>query len=227
MAFEDNMQEAVQGGIASSAEYNKVVRNVRWVHQRNQDQDAWMTAHLDGVSEANASHATINSRLDALEVGGGGGAGGLLVVRLTSSTTSVATTQGGGGEISWPWPAINTVDATVSGQRITVGRTGWYALTAQAALESASDETVGLYVLKGATTTSGSTDGVVVSERPSKNGLTAFQIAGAAYFEVGDVLKIRVYRDGGASSLVVRGTANAYSYGGTFFSMQYIAAPQA
>src|SRR5690606_42117161 len=51
MAFEDNMLPAEEGGIASSVEYNKVVRNVRGVHQINQNQDAWMTAHLDGVSE--------------------------------------------------------------------------------------------------------------------------------------------------------------------------------
>src|SRR5690606_28179559 len=58
--FQDNMVPAKEGGIASSAEYNKVVSNVRVVHQVNQDQDAWMTAHLDGVSQADASHATLN-----------------------------------------------------------------------------------------------------------------------------------------------------------------------
>src|SRR5690606_42150540 len=122
-------------------------------------------------------------RVEGLEAGGGGGAGGPPVVRWAASPTAAAATRGGGGESPWPRPAINTVDATVSGQRITVGRTGWSSLTAQAALESAANETVGLYVLKGATTTSGSTDCVVVSERPSKSGLTAFQVAGAAYFE--------------------------------------------
>src|SRR5690606_5863469 len=65
--FKDNMVPAQAGGIASSAEYNKVVSNVRVVHQKNQNQDAWMTAHLDGVSQA-----TINSRLSALESGAGG-----------------------------------------------------------------------------------------------------------------------------------------------------------
>src|SRR5690606_34010745 len=32
------------------------------VESKNTDQDTWMTTHLDGVPQADASHATINSR---------------------------------------------------------------------------------------------------------------------------------------------------------------------
>src|SRR5690606_25577583 len=70
--FHDNMVPGQAGGIASSEEYNTVVTNVRVAHQKNQAQDARMIAHLDGVSQADASHATINSRLSALESGAGG-----------------------------------------------------------------------------------------------------------------------------------------------------------
>src|SRR5690606_20739051 len=46
------------------------------VESKNTDQDTRMTTHLDGVSQADASHATINSRLSALASGGGGGGSG-------------------------------------------------------------------------------------------------------------------------------------------------------
>jgi hypothetical protein len=68
------MKDAVRGEPASSAEYNKVTENIRTndgrlsvVETKNSDQDAWMTVHLDGTLNADASHAVINNRLDTLE----------------------------------------------------------------------------------------------------------------------------------------------------------------
>src|SRR5690606_36088917 len=62
----------------TSIETARATRNARRRagESGHSDHDSWITTPRDGVSQAGASHATIQSRLSALESGGGGGGSG-------------------------------------------------------------------------------------------------------------------------------------------------------
>lgn len=235
MAFKDNMQEAAPKKVASSAEYNKIISNVRWVNQVNQNQDAWITQHLGGTPEVDATHDRINSRLDAIESGAGGGGVSdrpILVVAQNASQYPVS----GGTNLSF-----TIVDADSHGMWDNAARTaiippdagGIYEFTFQAVWNSANgggpnDEastsgSFGLYVTKDGD--SGGANGLAAFEREPiaapNTYQTVTQVTGNAILQPGNVIRARVYADANSDSYL-RGRSNDYSYGGTYFVLRML-----
>src|SRR5690606_2006421 len=227
--FKDNMVPAQAGGIASSAEYNKVVSNVRVVHQKNQNQDAWMTAHLDGVSQADASHATINSRLSALESGAGGVSERPILIAAQNSA-NLAVSGGQNLEFS-------IIDADNYGmwdnsqRRCNIQVPGIYEFTFQTVWNGAggggpsgqasTSPNIGLYVTKNGT--AGGANGLAAFETfPQKEqDQTVIQATGNAVLNVGDYLTARVYAATNSNSYL-RGRSHSASYGGTYFVVRML-----
>ena len=224
--FQDNMVPAKEGGIASSAEYNKVVSNVRVVHQKNQDQDAWMTAHLDGVSQADASHATINSRLSALESGGGGGGSGApAYFKGWISGESVSIT--GGWNMPFTGAGITYVQQggfTVSGSQVFLPSDGIYLVVCQAVFNSVSSGsgTFGLYATLNGESGAGNS---LCAQEVQYDGNTSFsvaQISATSHLAGTDYLSYRLFT---GTTRTLRGMAYVDSqnrsvpYGGTFITI--------
>src|SRR5690606_8295484 len=136
MAFEDNMVPAQEGGTASSAEYNKVVSNVRWVHQVNQNQDAWITQHLGGVDDLEATHDVINQRLDALEGGGSSTAFGSFY-QGTSQSIQRNSTSPTTNRLVWDsqTETPNGVSRSDGNRTITLNRAGIWVISVFARFE--------------------------------------------------------------------------------------------
>src|SRR5690606_11296187 len=229
MAFEDNMVPAQEGGIASSAEYNKVVRNVRWVHQINQNQDAWMTAHLDGVSEDDASHATINSRLSALESGAGGVSERPILIAAQNSA-NLAVSGGQNLEFSYV-PVDNYGMWDNSQRRCNIQVPGIYEFTFQTVWngaggggpegEASTSPNIGLYITKDGS--SGGTHGLAAFETFPQidQNQTVIQATGNAVLEAGNFLMARVYAAPNSNSYL-RGRSHSASYGGTYFVVRML-----
>src|SRR5690606_10113676 len=217
MAFEDNMVPAQEGGTASSAEYNKVVSNVRWVHQVNQNQDAWMTAHLDGVSQADASHATINSRLSALESGAGGVSERPILIAAQNSA-NLAVSGGQNLEFSYV-PVDNYGMWDNSQRRCNIQVPGIYEFTFQTVWNAAggggpsgqasTSANIGLYITKDGS--AGAAHGLAAFETfPQKEqDQTVIQATGNAVLEPGNFLMARVYAAPNSNSYLQIGRASS------------------
>src|SRR5690606_36796242 len=196
------------------------------VESKNTDQDTWMTTHLDGVSQADASHATINSRLSALESGGGGGGSGAPAY-FKGWIYGESVTITGGWNTPFTGPGFTYVHQggfNVSGSQVFLRSDGIYLVVCQAVFNSVSSGsgTFGLYDTLYGESGAGNS---LFDQEVQYDGNTSFSVAqfsATSHLAGTDYLNYRLFT---GTTRTLRGIAYVDSqnrsvpYGGTFITL--------
>src|SRR5690606_26068842 len=196
------------------------------VESKNTDQDTWMTTHLDGVSQADASHATINSRLSALESGGGGGGSGApAYFKGWIPGASVSITRGRNMPFTGAGiPYVQQGGFTVSGSQVVLPSDGIYLVVCQAVANRGCARTrpLGLYATLNRESGAGTS---LCAQELQSDGNTSFsvaQISATSPLAGTDYLSYRLFT---GTTRTLRGMAYVDSqnrsvpYGGTFITI--------